>query len=39
MIQELEEEISSLEQERKESEKMWHDKINAIDSELREKKI
>lgn len=39
MLEQLEDEVNSLEQARKEAEKVWYDKISAIDSELREKKM
>ena len=39
MISQLQEEISDLEKQRKDTEKTWHQKISAIDTELREKKM
>lgn len=35
---ELKEEVLSLEQQRKDNEKMWQDKISALDSSANEKK-
>ena len=39
MILKLEEEIAELEQERRETEKLWEEKVKAIDSEYAQKKI
>lgn len=39
MIQELDEQIADLEKERKETEKSWNDKIQAIESELMQKRV
>jgi hypothetical protein len=39
MIATLEEEIGKLEQDRRDGEKSWQEKINAIDAEYEQKKI
>lgn len=39
MILKLEEEIAELEQERRETEKLWEEKVKAIDAEYAQKKI
>lgn len=39
MIQQLDDQIAELEKERKETERSWNDKIQAIEGELSQKKI